>query len=46
MSVQQPGMDEASADISVDESAVVMGKMSMTAEDEVLEDDLAQQYIM
>lgn len=40
------GMDDASAEISVDESAVLMGKMSMTAGDEELDDDMAQHYVM
>ena len=39
-------MDDASAEISVDESAVLMGKMSMTAGDEELDDDMAQHYVM
>ena len=43
MSVQPEGLDEASADISGDESTVLMGKVSMTAEDEVLEDDISWQ---
>lgn len=49
MGVQSPGLEEVSADISGDESSTVLmdeRKLSMTADDDVLEDDLSQEYVM
>lgn len=48
MSQQIPGLEEVSADMSGDEAAVPMEerKLSMTPDDEVLEDDLSQEYVM
>jgi hypothetical protein len=46
---QAPGLEEISAEVSGDESSIVMAderKVSLAPDDDILEDDLAQQYVM